>query len=278
MNGDGPVTSVNHNTGAPTIAGDFIETFNLAWEREVTRRAIGHDMPRGEWTLGRVTYTADDVSALSQLLTLMTARTKHTFIATYADGDTLTLTNGRLRVLPRANLVRDIDEVLVALATGGSAGLLTGLDAQTNWVSFGSPEGASQPAFGFASESEDSMGRPRVSGLNVVHELQLPDGDYDDAAPFIAPGVAVHVALALPNGNYQVYQNCRLQRDYTDQDASRDRGVKLTVRGAKATLASLFTHHDGSAGAYTMPDFLYGYEVVYVGSGYQPSDFAAWAP
>jgi hypothetical protein len=253
--GPGYVTSVNFNSAAPTVTAPYVEGFSQEPTPDTYESAEGTTVERGsirKVIRGRIW----DYSAGADLLTLQTNRTAHDLVVTYIDGGTATYQDGIVTLTPITNVVTDVVKVLFDDAATGT---LTNLDAGTGWTDAGVTLDVPQPEYTVIAGS-NGTGLPYFSACRMTCEFMLPLATYANYDSLI--GVETYAALKLPSGNWQVLKG-RLYRHYMAEDGTRPRGIRLRLDGVASAFSTLVQFHDGSAGAYTPPDYLAGWDVTY---------------
>lgn len=266
--GPGELTSIVID-GA-TVTSDLIDGYSVASEKDNYGAAIGHPVDRGS-ILKRVSFNNYDVSTINALHGYMTGRTEKSVVITYADAATQTLNECIVRVTPLLNNVTDTCKVWFA-ASGTANTSLT-----SNWTSVGVTLDVPTVSYNFPFDGTDGCGRPYFSTCGFELEFHLPGAYYGT----FTEGGQCRIALALPDGNFQVFDG-RSYINYADDDGSRPRAVRVVLRGVSTSWGSLIEFTDGGATPVTedfnaasptlMQDRLHGVMVEAVGFGYAESD------
>lgn len=268
--GPGQVRSLNFNAGAPTVTVPFVVNYGIANEPGTYESAYGISVERGS-ILKRVTADILDYSAFATINTLMTGRTEHDLIITYADGSTQTLQDGLVRIRPISNVVPDVKKVLIA-ATGTA---LTALDAGTGYTDLGRILENPSVTYDFPFDGNEGAGRPYYSAARINGTVMLPAATYASLDSFV--NTECIIAFQLPDGNWQVHDNVWVYRHYGDEDATQPRIIRLRFTGVEDTWAELLQYHDGSLAASTPGDMFAGGSVEWVGHHYTETSLTAWA-
>lgn len=285
--GPGAISSININSGAPTVESGYIENYSLSTEPETFDSAGGFTGERG-YVAKRGNFIVTDYSAVASLNTLMQNGTLVPIIYTYVDAATQTVTSNRIRIKPVVNLVPDACRIYAAVAG------TTKTNLAATWTDLGPIIGSMDLNFDYPFDGADGCGRPYFSTGRLTGTLTLV-GDSSVTDPYTAftgaslRGVKCDIAVTLPSGNFLVFDDVWSYITYADEDSNTPRAARVMFTGVYGNWTAAISYTDGAASGTATDawgtttnsldpgDWFAGCEVEAVGVGYAETDFVSFA-